>query len=292
MKAYKTNEELINYLISKGVEVNDKSAALDKIEKYSYYSIINSYKDIFKDENKNYKKNVSFEEIFALYEFDKNIKFIFLKNILEIEVQIKSLMANQIAKQYGIEKYLDINLLDDIVREDVKEKIIERINKEIDDDYKVHSAITHYKDKYGFIPPFVLTKILTFGVMSSYYGLLKQSDRQSIAKKYKISDKVLKQLLKNLTIVRNIAAHSDRLYSFRSKYNISFKTIDKNYKREDNFVNLYMIIKSMGILLTKEQYKLFYKQTEDEIYNLKSVLTSIDIEDILKVMGFPSNKDN
>lgn len=189
MKEYKTNEELINYLISKGVIVYDKKAALDKIEKYSYYSIINSYKDIFKDKNKNYKQKVSFEEIFTLYEFDKNIKFIFLKYILEIEVQIKSLIANQVAKQYGIENYLDVSLLDDTVGNGVKEKLIERINKEIDDDYKVHSAITHYKDKYGFIPPFVLTKILTFGVISSYYGLLKQSDRQSIAKKYKISDK-------------------------------------------------------------------------------------------------------
>lgn len=292
MKEYKTNEELINYLISKGVEVYDKQAALDKIEKYSYYSIVNSYKDIFKDKNKNYKEKVSFEEIFALYEFDKNIKFIFLKYILEIEVQIKSLIANQVAKQYGIEKYLDISLLDDTVGDGVKEKLIERINKEIDDDYKVHSAITHYKDKYGFIPPFVLTKILTFGVMSSYYGLLKQTDRQSIAKKYKISDKVLKQLLKNLTIVRNISAHSDRLYSFRSKYNISFKDIDKSYKRQDNFVNLYMIIKSMKILLSKEQYKSFYDQIENELYNLKCILTSIDIDDILKVMGFPMNKNN
>ena len=66
----------------------------------------------------------------------------------------------------------------------------------------------------GFVPPFVLVKILTFGVASSYYGLLKQSDRQAIAKYFKISDKLLKQILKNLTTIRNVAAHSDRLYNY------------------------------------------------------------------------------
>ena len=40
MKEYKNNEELIDYLISKNVIVNDKKLALKNIEKYSYYSII------------------------------------------------------------------------------------------------------------------------------------------------------------------------------------------------------------------------------------------------------------
>ena len=70
--------------------------------------------------------------------------------------------------------------------------------------------------------------------MSSYYGLLKQSDRQAIAKHFKISDRLLKQILKNITMIRNISAHNDRLFCFRIKYYLSFKDIDKKYKRKDN----------------------------------------------------------
>lgn len=88
MKEYKNNEELINYLISKNVVINDREKALNNIEKYSYYSIINRYKAVFKDEYNN------------------------------------------------------------------------------------------YKDTYDFVPPFILTKMLTFGAISKYYSLLKQSDRQ------------------------------------------------------------------------------------------------------------------
>lgn len=288
MKEYKTDEELIDILISKNVKVNNKEEAIDKIEKYTYYSIVNSYKNNFKDVDNNYLQNVTFDEIFALYEFDKNLKYIMLKYTLEVEIVIKSLMSNRISKIYGLENYLDINNLDNGISTDMKEKLINRINNEVSHNYNVHLAIIHYLDNYGYVPPFVLMKILTFGIVSSYYGLLKQNDRQMIAKYFKISDKLLKQILKNLTSVRNIAAHSDRLFCFRDKYTLSFKLIDKNYVPLDNFTNIYMIIKSLKLVLTKDLYKEMEDRINNEIEKLGSKLNSININDILKIMGYPN----
>ena len=286
MKEYKNNEELIDYLISKNVIVNDRELALKNIEKYSYYSIINGYKAVFKDENSNYNANTSFEEIFALYEFDKNIKAIFLKYTLEIEVIIKSLMSNTLAEEYGVEDYLKLENFDDNANEELVNVFIEKIEKEIDDNYIKHPAIKHYKDTYNFVPPFVLTKILTFGAISRYYSLLKQSDRQKISKYFKLSDKLLRQILINLTMVRNISAHSDRLFNYRNKYDISFKNIEKGYNRKEYLCNLYMIIKSMQVLLDEEKYQEFENLLNREIEKLKEKLIVVDINDILRIMGY------
>ena len=286
MKEYKYNEELIDYLISKNVIVNDRELALKNIEKYSYYSIINGYKAVFKDENSNYNANTSFEEIFALYEFDKNIKAIFLKYTLEIEVIIKSLMSNTLAEEYGVEDYLKLENFDDNANEELVNVFIEKIEKEIDDNYIKHPAIKHYKDTYNFVPPFVLTKILTFGAISRYYSLLKQSDRQKISKYFKLSDKLLRQILINLTMVRNISAHSDRLFNYRNKYDISFKNIEKGYNRKEYLCNLYMIIKSMKVLLDEEKYQEFENLLNREIEKLKEKLIVVDINDILRIMGY------
>ena len=177
MKEYKTSEELIDYLLSKGVIVTNKEDAIEKIERYTYYSIVNTYKSIFKRRNGNYIKNVTFDEIYAMFQFDKNLKNIILKYCLEIETVIKSVMTNQIARVYGIKDYLKTSNWDNGIKDDIKEKLITKINNEIEKDYNTHTAITHYMNSYGFIPPFVLVKILTFGVISSYYGLLRQSDR-------------------------------------------------------------------------------------------------------------------
>ena len=286
MKEYKNNEELIQYLISKNVIINNKNEALKNLEKYSYYSIINGYKFIFKDKDNNYKANTSFDEIFALYEFDKNIKAIFLKYILEIEIIVKSLMANTISEKYGIKNYLNFNNFDEKANSDLINNLIENINKEIEDNYNKHSAITHYVDTYNFVPPFVLTKVITLGSVSRYYGLLKQADRQSISKYFKISDKLLKQILANLTMVRNICAHSDRLFCYRNKYYIAYKNIEKDYKHSRKLTNLYMIIKCMKKMLDEDKYQEFEQLLEKEFNKLNKKLVTVSINDIYRIIGY------
>ncbi len=288
MKEYKTNEELIDFLISKGIIVNNRNEAIKKIEKYTYYNVINSYKLVFKNKDNTYIKNVSFDEIYALYYFDKQLRNIVLKYVLEIESVVKSLMANTLSSRYGLKDYLNVNNLDSNANNETKEHIIENIKEEIYYNYERHSAITHYIDKYGYIPSFILIKILSFGITSSLYGLLKQNDRQQISRYFKISDKLLKQILKNLTNVRNICAHNERLYCFRDKYTINFKMIDRNYKPKDNTTNFYMIISVLKLVLEKNDYKKMMSDINREINNLKTKLFSIDISNILRIMGYPN----
>ena len=287
MKEYKNSNELLDYIISKGVSVNNKEDALYKIKTYSYYSIINTYKDVFKNTNNEYKKNVSFDEIYALFEFDKNLRSIFLKYSLEIEMILKSLLAEALSSRYGIKDYLLKENFDDTVDETTITESINVIEEEINKQNGKHEAVTHYIDEYGFVPPFVLTKILTLGELSRLYAMLKQSDRQSLSKNVKLSDKVLKQIIVNMTMIRNICAHNDRLFSFHSKFRISFKYIEKNYNEKS--VNIYMIMKCMESLLPKDKKKEFIKLINNEIKVLDSKLKSIKTDNILSIMGFYKN---
>lgn len=287
MKEYKNSDELLTYIISKGISVNDEEDALNKIKTYSYYSIINTYNDVFKTTNNEYEKNVSFDEIYALFEFDKNLRSIFLKYLLEIEMILKSLLAETISSRYGIKEYLIKENFDDTINETIVTESINVINEEINKQNGKHEAITHYIDKYGFVPPFVLIKILTLGELSRLYVMLKQSDRQSISKNFKLSDKVLRQIIINMTMIRNICAHNDRLFSFHSKFRISFKYIEKDYN--ENSVNIYMMMKCMEYLLPKEKKKEFIKLIKKEIKILDGRLNSIKIDNILNIMGFYKN---
>ena len=286
MKEYKNSKELLDYIISKGVIVTNKEFALDKIKKYSYYSIINTYKDVFKDSSNNYKNNVTFDEIYSLYEFDKNIRSIFLKYILEIETVIKSLLAELLSLKYGIDNYLLTNNFDNNINSKIIQDNIDKINEEIAKQNGKHEAITHYINEYGFVPPFVLIKILTWGELSRLYSMLKQTDRQAISKEFKVPDNFLKQVMKNITMIRNICAHNDRMFSFHSKFLITFKIIDINYKNKDNSTNVYMIMKSMQRLLDKNKSDEFERLINLEIEKLKTNIKSVDINLILYLMGF------
>ncbi len=287
MKEYKSNEELLDYLIFKGVIIKNRKLALNNIQKYTYYSIVNTYKDVFKYNN-TYINNVTFEEIFALYDFDKNLKSIFLKYALEIEQVVKSLIANTVSEKYGIKDYLQYDCFDVNASKTSIDEMILSIKEEINKNYRKHNAISHYKNTYDFIPPFVLVKIMTMGQISRYYGLLKQDDRQNVSKYFKISDKLLKQLLFNITLVRNFSAHNNRLYTFHSKFFISFKSIDESYNNMSKSTNLYMVMKGMEKLLDNSKNKQFIKQINREIYKLDKKLIAINSKKILNIMGFPN----
>ena len=234
-----------------------------------------------------YKENVAFEEIFALYQFDKNLKIIFLKYILEFELIIKSKIANLFTEKYGINDYLKADNFDlNHKTKHLIDILVETIRQEINNSYTKHSAIEHYFKKYGFVPLYVGIKIMTLGLVSRFYGLMKQSDRQQISKSFGISDSLLKQILVNITSIRNICAHSDRLFCYRSKFYISAKKVDANHNRKENVTNLYIIIKSMEFIMEKEKYEMFKKELNAEIKILKKQLKSINIDDVLKVMGF------
>ena len=129
MKIYKSNEELLDYIMSKGIIVNNKNDTIDKFQRYTYYSIINTYKEVFKKDGK-YINGVTFDEIFALYEFDKNLKSIFLKYVLEVEIIVKALISNIISEKYGIENYLIVDNFDSKSNVELIKKLILNFNEE------------------------------------------------------------------------------------------------------------------------------------------------------------------
>ena len=114
---------------------------------------------------------------------------------------------------------------------------------------------------------------------------MKQQDRQEISKQFHINDRILKNILGNLTSVRNIAAHDDRLYTYRSTFYIR---LDKTKKSPDKVLhtNMYIIIKSLELLLENDQAIEMKILITKELDNLKNNLTSITIDEVLKVMGF------
>ena len=139
--------------------------------------------------------------------------------------------------------------------------------------------------KYGFVPSWVVTKILSLGTISKFYGLMKQQDRQEISKQFHVNDRILKNILGNLTSVRNIAAHDDRLYTYRSTFYIRLDKTKKSPKKALH-TNMHIIIKSLELLLENDQVIEMKSLITKELDNLKNNLTSITIDEVLKVMGF------
>lgn len=212
-KPFKTHEQLIELLETRGIDFSapdSKSFAKKKLQRIGYYNLINGYSSLFleNEESNKYKQGTTIKEICNLYLFDQKLREIFLRNILPLEVNIKSLIAYYFPKAHPGTYYLTYNNFDTTRRDANKNitSLIADIQRQLAGRCS-DPSISHYLKKYGYVPLWVLNNILTLGTISKLYSLMQQKERQEISKTFHLSDKELENILTYISSVRNFCAH-------------------------------------------------------------------------------------
>ena len=306
-KEFKSHEELISLLISRGVDISTpehKSFAKKALQHEGYYNLINGYNKLFIASTapaERYKAGTTVEEIFYLYDFDRKLRNIFFKYILPVETNIKSIIAYVFSQQYGHDNYMLYNNFN-TARKGAEANITSVIA-----DFQRQLAsrasdpsIAHYLKTYGYVPLWVLNNILTLGQISKFYSIMKQQDRQNVSRVFHIQDNQLENILFYLSSVRNFCAHGNRLYCFRTKRPLADMPVHKSLNipcgdgKEHDYGkrDLYAAMLALYYVLPAATYKKLVK----EIYKLFCVLmpklSVLHEDDILKEMGFPCDWRN
>lgn len=107
-KPFKSMDEQINLLKSRGLTFSDEDKAKSYLLCNNYYNVINYYSKFFMTNNDQYLEATNFDEISQVYYFDKEIKAIFFKSILEIEKYFKSLISYYFSESHR-ENYAYLN---------------------------------------------------------------------------------------------------------------------------------------------------------------------------------------
>ena len=304
-----TIDEQVNFLKNeKKLKFKSEKLAKRVLQEVGYYKLINAYKIPFIINNQ-YLDNVYFEDIYNLYKFDTELKTIVFEAATNIEINFKSLLSEVISSQYGIKEkiYLkkenfapDTGKADEYTFAQMKKHIKDSIKKQVDN---MQPAVKWYNENYKYFPFWVVVNILTIGSVSRIYGKLKDSDKIIVAKNYKLPYDYLGSYIRHINLVRNICAHNDVLYRYKSINSIPQKIknvkdiyeklgILKNpktgryFKGSNDFLATIIIFK---LLLSKENFNLFYTKFKGLLSKLKKTLSSIFYEKILDEMGLPEN---
>lgn len=312
-KNYMTIDEQINFLkTEKNLKFKSEKLAKRVLQEVGYYKLINAYKIPFVVNNgvsNQYIDDVYFEDIYNLYKFDTELKTIVFEAATNVEINFKSLLSEVISSQYGIKdkKYLkkenfapDTGKADEYTFAQMKKHIKDSIKKQIDN---MQPAIKWYNDNYKYFPFWVVVNVLTIGSVSRIYGKMKDSDKITVAKHYKLPYDYLGSYIRHINLVRNICAHNDVLYRYKSINAIPQKIknvkdlydklgILKNpktgrYVKGSNDFFATMII--LKLLLSKENFNLFYTKFKGLLSKLKRTLSPVFYDKILDEMGLPEN---
>ena len=299
-KQFKNLDEQIEIFKHKGMVVNDERYAKQILLRENYF-FLNGYRHLFykSETEKKFITGTTFEELYSLFLFDRSFRNVIFKYLLVIENNLKSITSYQLSKKYGYRErdYLRAkNFTHDPARQRQVNDLLKKMKRQIRVNGSQHSATLHYVSNYGYIPLWILVKVLSFGIVSEMFSILKPEDQHEISKVYNVDVEDLLVYLPTLANYRNLCAHEDILYENRTQKEIDdtiYHQILDIPKENGEYIygksDLFALLIIMRQMLTTEDFKNMTNELENIVATLDYNLTSIKIEKVLNRMGFPKN---
>ncbi|MEE0725293.1 MAG: Abi family protein, partial [Clostridium saudiense] len=270
-------------------------------------NVINYYSKFFMDSNDHYINGTSFDEISHIYYFDKEIKGIFFKAILEIEKKFKSMIAYYFSENHR-ENYSYLianNFKDDNIIEVTQtiaglSRIITKKAKE-----KSPNSIKHYMNQHNNVPLWVLINYMTLGETITFYKHMKDSEKNKIAKTFsgflsenieyqniKLTYKHIISFLDNIREIRNIVAHGNKFLDYTCRKNTLYiNELHSNYgilpnSSRQNIYNTFIV---MQVFMSRNQFAITSNSLRSRMVQLKKKIKTVDHNLILNALGFPKD---
>lgn len=317
MKPFKTHRQQLAILRNRGLTVTDGSKAMRILEHENYYSLINGYKDLFLEVDSNgellvpekYKNGVTFEEIYKLFSFDRELRNTLLEYLLLFESNVKTKISYRFSEKYKephaylvMKNYSrDPRLLKDVL------SLIATISNIISTRGKKRTSIRHYLDKHEGVPFWVLVGYFTIGNVNYFFKCLTPQLQNAIAKDFAIdfnrdyntsiqfTSEMLEDILKTVNHYRNVCAHEERLYSFSIHKPSGSSSISRVINIPTAYLetgNLFTITCFLKMVISKNEHGTLVRKLENLFAKYESSFSSVQFNEILKAMGFQADWRN
>ena len=299
-KVFKTLDEQIDILKNRGLVIEDEKEARDVLLRENYF-FINGYRHLFtKEKGKDlFIDGTTFNELYATFIFDRRLRNIFFKYLLVVENNMKSIISYQLSRKYGYKEkeYLNPeNFNQDPLRRRQVNDVVSKMKRQIRVNGDKHTATMHYMNKYGYIPLWILVKVLSFGILSELYAILKYDDQIDIAEKYHVSPDVLGTYLSITANFRNLCAHEEILYDYRTQRIIPDSPIHAQLNIEKDYDgykygknDLFALLIMLKTFLTDKEFRGLVYEIGYAIDQMDQVVNTVSLESILNKIGFPDN---
>lgn len=144
-------------------------------------------------------------------------------------------------------------------------QLFDKFNKILQEDLEPYN---HYREVHGNIPPWILLKGTTFGNLVNFYKLLKSTEKVKVIsicyglEERFITDSVKNMFSQSLNLIhsyRNRAAHSGRIFSYKSNKRIEYNEIfhsqmevtKQDYKVGRGQTGLHTLLTALSIFENK-----------------------------------------
>jgi len=212
-----TIQEQIRLMEERGLHFGDKTRAEHYLSNISYYRL-RAYTYPFQDNSDPehpFITEVSFEQVIALYVFDRQLRLLILDAIEKIEVALRTKIIYTYALSEGSFWHHQPAMYKDALR---YANHMESLQNEVD--RSKETFIAHYKKKYtspAQPPCWMALEVSSIGLLAKIYQNLRLSDeKKAVSRHFGISDvKIFENWIHCFCNLRNICAHHGRVWNRR-----------------------------------------------------------------------------
>lgn len=226
-------EQQINLLESRGLIIPDRNEAIHFLSGVSYYRL-SGYTFVFEDliqgkRSHQFHKGTIFNDIIDLYNFDRELRLLFMDAIERIEVAVRTQVCLKLALTYNDSHwYNQKNLFSSHFNHD---KFLNECKSEFNKSNE--TFVCHYKNQNyspALPPAWMIIELLSLGTWSVLYkNLAQRSDKKQIADAFDLSFVELRSWLHSLTYIPNLCAHHARLWNRHFTITPDIKSKYKEY---------------------------------------------------------------
>lgn len=209
-KPAKTPKALLRHLRSKGLNTRGQSAlAMQALQFIGYFRLL-IYMRPLQNTTKQFHPGVRFDDILALYNFDRELRLVCLDAIERIEVAFRAAIANTLANDRACGPHFYLDAVHFTKAEEHRSFLKNVLG------LRESLPIQHYYDTYSTpaLPPiWAVLEAMSIGQLSKLLAGLHLDHRKSIAACFGYDETVITSWLKSLTLLRNLCAHHSRLWN-------------------------------------------------------------------------------
>ncbi len=258
-----TIDQQVEFLSTQGLVIDDIDTAKHVLSTIGYYRL-SSYLLPFKSSHnhnspRKFKSSTQFNEIWQLYQFDRELKLLVADAIEKIEVAFRAAITNEMATLFDPFWYTERIYYRDT-------KPYENLMRDIKNIIKGQGEIfiEHYYSKYNspeYPPIWMMMETLSFGACSKLFANLKQvSHKKKICEIFNRAPTIMDSWLETMVYIRNVCAHHARLWN---RWLVDAPMIPKldpihNYLQERNrrfIVCAYILICLLQPIAPKSHWK-------------------------------------
>lgn len=208
----------IAHLRGKGMLITDVVAAyavLKRVGFYRFKGFALEYQNLA-NPGKPYAPGTTLEQVNRVIQLDDLLRMHVMAGLQIVEVGLRQHIAEELTRSHGIRWYTEAALFRPPrpnTRDFDHSTFLLKTREEFNQSHE--PFVTHYANRYSraYPPSWMIAEVLTFGTWSKLYGALQTPYQQRISQPLGLHQVTLREWLKALNIVRNVAAHHARLWN-------------------------------------------------------------------------------